>query len=361
MGRGLLEGVTAYATQHHLGWQFGLVDMEVDDDSNVPDGVGPPKADALLGVITPKTAERWTADQRRRIVNISRAYSPEGVQSVICDDVAIARMAAEYLMGKKLGHYAYFGTGVERQEAFADAIRAGGGDYVGHAHSRLPRYDRWIANLPPSTGVLTYNDFRAADVVRQLQRAGRRVPDDIAVLGIDDDTLAGLLSPMPLSSVAPNWYGVGLRAAAVLEELLAGRMLPGPPQTVRPLRVVERASSDFPAVNDPIALAAARMIRTQACSGVTVAQIIDALPLSRRPLERRFAAAFGHTMQNAIHRRRIAEACRLLKESDLPIKAIARKCGFNDPKRFTRMFNTLMKCPPSDYRRAHAANGSAET
>ena len=127
MGQGILEGVTAYVAEHHLPWQFGLIPILGNNQPQEP--AGPPHADALLGIVTEQMAQPWTAEQRRRVVNVSRGHQPEGIASVCCDDHAIGRMAADYLLGKGLQHFASFGWASQRDRTFAQRIAEAGGHY----------------------------------------------------------------------------------------------------------------------------------------------------------------------------------------------------------------------------------------
>ena len=341
-----------YRAQHHRPWRCGLLSASTEGAPADALAVGPPKVDGLIGVITDAMAAQWTAKQRRRVVNVSRSFRPMGVTAVMTDDHAIGRLVADYLMKKDLRQFAAFGEPTERQDAFVAAVTAAGHAYLGHAHRRDRRLKRWFAQLPLGTGVMAYNDVDAGQALHLALDAGRSVPDEIAIVGVDDDPVPNLMAPMPITSVDPDFRTLGFRAAAVLDDLLEGRPAPAEPIRIAPRCVIERASSDFPAISDPHALAAARLIRTRACQGLTVAQVLEQVPLSRRPLERRFFKAFGRTMLTEIHARRLAEACRLLRNSPLPVAAIARRSGFRDPKRFTKVFTATLGRPPSAYRRA---------
>lgn len=351
MGQCILAGFMRYRAEHHRTWGCGL--LQTTHSASVDAlTVGPPHVDGLIGIVTEQMAAQWTPAQRARVVNISRAYNPPGVTSVTTDDRAIGEMVAEYLLGKGLQQFAGFGLATPRQTAFASAVTAAGRSFVGHASFDQRRLKDWFARLPAGTGIMAYNDVDAAAALQAAQDAGRSVPNELVVVGVDDDPVPNLLAPMPISSVDPDFHTIGYRAATVLDDLLEGRACPSAPVRIAPLRVIERASSDFPTISDPHALAAARLIRTRACQGLTVAQILEQVPLSRRPLERRFLQAFGRTMLTEIHARRLAEACRLLRTSDLPVAAIARRSGFRDPKRFTKVFTATLGRPPATYRRS---------
>lgn len=351
MGQGILAGFMAYRAEHHRTWRCGILWMTPEANVDAL-AVGPPTVDGLVGVVTEQMAAQWTPEQRRRVVNISRTYRPPAVTSVTTDDEAIGRVVGEYLLGKGLQQFVAFGLATQRQTAFAATVTGAGKRFLGSATSDQPRIKEWFAQLPSGTGIMAYNDVDAAAALQLAHDAGRSVPNELVVVGVDDDPVPNLLAPMPITSVDPDFRTIGYRAAGVLDDLLEGRAPPASPVRIPPLRVVERASSDFPAIADPHALTAARLIRARACQGLTVAQILEQIPLSRRPLERRFFKAFGRTMLTEIHARRLSEACRLLRTSDLPVAAIARRSGFRDPKRFTKVFTATVGRPPAAYRRS---------
>ena len=358
LGREALEGLAEYLGPR-LDWLCDLISTETARRS--PD-LGPPKADAALGLIQPATAEHWTAEQKRTVVNVSRGHYYPDIANVTCDDVGIGRMAAEYLLGKKLTSFAYIGHEQDdRERAFAERVSTFDNVYercfLG-AWVDQSELEDFLIELPAQTGILVFNDLLAVQVLRTAEALGLAVPEELAVVGVDNDTVQSILAPVPITSVDPDFHRVGYCAAELLDQILK-EGVDARSQTVKipPRGVVEKGSSDFPGLADPLVLRAARIIRQSACDGLMVRDVVADIPLSRRPLELRFREVFGRTLLQEIHRVRAAEAARLLLQTDLPVTTIAQKTGFNRNDRLNAAFRKHTGESPGAYRRHHRKTG----
>jgi LacI family transcriptional regulator len=159
---------------------------------------------------------------------------------------------------------------------------------------------------------------------------------------------------VPITSVDPNFFLIGYEAAKLLDRILKeGYDACTERIYIPPARIVEKASSDFAGINDPFVVQAARFIRRYACEGITAGDVVEAMPLSRRPLERRFRNTFNRTLLQEIQRVRIAEVASLLTRSQLPISAIVEETGFKSHARLTQLFGKLVGMSPAEYRRQH--------
>jgi LacI family transcriptional regulator len=178
------------------------------------------------------------------------------------------------------------------------------------------------------------------------------VPDDVAVLGVDDDAvLCGLASP-PLSSVIPDAPGAGRLAAELLEALLRGERLERHEWLLPPVGIATRQSTDALAINDELVVAAVRHIREHACEGIKVADLAGALGAGRRTLESRFTRRVGHTPHEEIARVQFRRVEQLLAETDLPLATIAARAGFRHTEYMTVAFTRRHGVSPSRWRRA---------
>ena len=213
------------------------------------------------------------------------------------------------------------------------------------------RVHRWMRDLPKPAGILASNDIAArelADICRQL---GLRVPDEVSLLGVDNDDLeCGLASP-PLSSVALPARQVGYDAAKLLDSLILGKPAPREPWFLPPLGVVTRQSTDARAIRDPAVVAAIDFIRAHAAEAIHVDQIASHVVQSRRMLEYKFRDQLGHTILDEIRRVRVGRVKELLAGTDLSMPAIARRTGFSTPQRMAIVFGQLTGQTPSAYRR----------
>ncbi len=353
MGRGVVEGIARYADRRR-DWQFRNAAPDAERSGG---DLGPKTGDAILGVIRPEVLRRWRGKRRRRVVNVSRRRDIPGAANVTCDDRLISRLAAEHLLEKDIEHFAFVGDSGSgsRCDAFVEALdaRARDCDVYIHPDPGQPMgdaLDEWLASLPKPCGLMAFSDGFASDVIGRALKLGIPVPQDLAVIGVDNDTFLSLLSPIPITSVDPDFASIGWRAAEVLDGVLAGKDPPDEPIRIPPRRVVERQSTDFPNETDQLAVRAARLIRQRACDGVSVAEVVDALPVTQRSLERRFRRVFGHTLRDEIIRARMTEARRLLADTRMPVADVAARTGFSDAKHFSTMFRKTHGLPPSHYR-----------
>lgn len=357
MERGVMAGLGSFLGRRRQ-WRLNpYVWQAVERGENVSAS----SADAAFGRITREIAELWPGEARRRVVNVSRGWDVPGASNVTCDDRAIGRMGAEYLLGKGLEAFAWVGFAEpgRRFGQFAWTL-----ERHGHRVERFDLSDRegvqaelaaWLRGLAVPTGLLAFNDDVAMVVLDCAAEAGVGIPDRLAVVGVDNDELRTLFAPVAVTSIDPDFVEVGRRAAETLDAVFKGGDPAAEPIRVPPKGVIERESTDFPGELDPVAVAAARLIRAQATEGINVGDVVDQLPASRRSAGRRFQKAFGRSIAEEITRVRLAEARRLLIESRLPLGEICRRVGYVSAAHFSRLFRKEVGCTPSAYRRGNRA------
>jgi LacI family transcriptional regulator len=301
------------------------------------------------------TAERAKLLPWRRIpcVNVSGRLARVPFASVLPDNEAVGRMAAEHLV--ELGmerlvcatlgdvHFAKL-----RAEGFVQAARAAGRE----VHVRSEHMDatgRFVSGLERPLGLFAVTDHRAREIIGSCLALGLRVPEDVAVVGVDNDELAGLEAGVPLSTVDPAGEAVGYEAAGVLHRMLRGRKVPAV-TLVPPRGLIARASSDITVVDDPDLSHAQRFIRDHAQESPRVKEILAGLGVSRSALEKRFRARFGRTLHDEVVRVKLERARRLLTETGLAVSEVARRSGFSCRSRFFAEFGRRFGETPSAYR-----------
>jgi LacI family transcriptional regulator len=327
------------------------------------------KGDGIIARIeTPAIAAAVGRLKRGRpitVIDVSAGRLLGGVPYVETDDVAIARLAADHFVERDFRHLAFLGDerfrwSDNRRDAFVraamehgrtiDVFRPRGRGR--HGVSEDEAIEKWLGALPKPVGLFACYDIRGRQAVEACRRAGIAVPDEIAVLGCDDDApLCGLSSP-PLSSVIPDAIGAGRLAAELLESLLRGERLERDEWLLPPLGIATRQSTDVLAIDDELVVAAVRHIREHACTGIKVAAVVRAVGISRRVLERRFVARVGHTPHEELARVQFRRVEQLLAETDLPLATIAAKAGFRHPEYMTVAFTRRQGVSPSRWRRA---------
>jgi LacI family transcriptional regulator len=213
-----------------------------------------------------------------------------------------------------------------------------------------PIMTRWLQSLPKPVGVMACNDVCGREVLQACASAGLSIPDDVAVVGVDNDDMMCELSNPPLSSVALDIENAGYAAARILDDLMRGRRTRNRIVYVEPTHVAARRSTDFIAQDDPVLTTALRMIRDHSRLGIGVPEVAERVGVPRRTLERRFAHTIGRSILGEIMRNRIEHAKRLLLETDLPCYNVGTAAGFGSVKSFTRAFRQAVRCPPERFR-----------
>jgi LacI family transcriptional regulator len=210
---------------------------------------------------------------------------------------------------------------------------------------------RWILSLPKPVGIMACNDLRAQQVLMVCDGNGLAVPDEVAVIGVDnDEVICGLARP-PLSSIEQDPEKVGYQAAALPDRLMRGEAPPRKKIVVEPRGVVSRQSTEFVAVADGDAAAALHYIREHACDGIAVDDVLAHVPLSRRTLERRFAALLGRSPREVIVAAQLEHVKRLLSMTDYPLAKIAQLTGFCYVESMCSLFKKTTGRTPGRYRR----------
>jgi LacI family transcriptional regulator len=193
-------------------------------------------------------------------------------------------------------------------------------------------------------------DFRGQQVLDACRRMNIAVPDEVAVIGVDNDELLCELANPPLSSVIPNTYRTGYEAAALLAEMMAGRSFRSEAHLIPPLGVATRQSTDVLAIHDRNIARAIHYIRNNACNGINVQDVIKAVPQSRRLLEKRFMKFLGRTPHEEIIRVQLDRVKQLLTQTDLPLEEIAPRTGFAHVEYLSVAFKRETGMPPSKFR-----------
>jgi LacI family transcriptional regulator len=214
----------------------------------------------------------------------------------------------------------------------------------------------WLKQLPKPVGLMGCYDIRAREVLDACMLAGLAVPDEVAVIGVDNDDLICELAEPRLSSVIPNAHRTGYEAAALLERMLAGERVPPGAYLIPPVGIVTRHSTDMLAVDDPHVAAALRFIRERACDGINVEDVVAAVPLSRRVLETRFKQLTSRTPHAEIQRVQIDRVKQLLTETELTLEAAAHRCGFRHSEYMSVVFKRITGMTPGRFRETSRAS-----
>ena len=329
------------------------------------------KASDVDGVIAhiPHT-KRWREIVPENVPAVISLYtflkSPQFC-NFVTDDSQIGKMAAEYFLGRNFRNFAFFGYknifwSETRGQSFSERLAQAG--FAAHilTQSGLEPMDtrsknsgrlalgEWLLSLPKPLALMACNDDRALDVCDACKATGLDIPHDVAVLGVDNDDLACELANPPLSSISVNNEKAGYEAAALLNQLMSGKKIKKQ-ITAIPTHIVTRQSTDIFAISDPDVVDALRFVQQHVTEDIHVADVVRAVPLSRRVLESRFRKTVGRSILSEIRRARVEQVAQMLIETNLPISEIAKNLSYAGIEHIARYFRREKGMSLIEYRR----------
>lgn len=367
--RDLLRGIADYARVHGP-WSF--YHEEQMHGSAVPPWLKHWKGDGILARI--ESPKQLDAIRRKRLptVDLLGKFHVDGIPTFDNDNRAIARLAAEHLRERGFEQFAYCGlAGVH----YSDNTGACFVEYLAGAGYTVSLYDRssrrvvaaataekqgllgeddlgrWLVSLPKPVGLLACNDLRAQQVLNACNHHEIAVPDEVAVLGADNDEVLCGLSDPPLSSIDPDARRMGHEGAALLERMIDGERPPCEKILIQPAGVVARRSTDVLAIPDRAVATAVQFIREHAREGLGVEQVLRRVRLSRSTLERRFEKYLGRSPKAEILRVQLQHVKQFLIETDYPLPQVAELSGFKHVENMCHFFKRRMGMTPGQFRR----------
>jgi LacI family transcriptional regulator len=282
-------------------------------------------------------------------------------------DEEIARLAARHLIDRGFRHlafYGYPGTRINRWSevrgnVFQQAAAEAGipcSTYTGR-HGTARQWSElqrglmaWVQSLEKPVGLMACNDVRARHVLEACRTLGVRVPEDVALIGVDNDEMICDLTDPPLSSIEQGARRMGYEAAALLDRLMNGETVETLRFVIEPEGVVTRRSTDTLAIEDPEVIAAVRFIRENACKRVQVDDVVRQVGVSHSTLKNRFRAVMGRTIHAEIEHVRLERAKQLIADTDMPLKQVALQTGFQYVQYLTRLFTNRVGQTPAKFR-----------
>lgn len=311
-------------------------------------------------------------------VDVSAELKPSSVPRLVTDDAMVGRMAADYFIDRGFKRLVYYGLSQHyssdvRQEGFCQQASKHGiaarcfQKESAEAEDRAGIFPgtaaRWLKDLPKPTAIFAADDHIGAYLAEACQHLKIRIPEDVALLGVDNDDLYGQLRMPHLSSILQNTQEIGLRAMEMLYRLMHGKKVKASTVLIPPVRVITRLSSDIFGVEDQMVREALGLIQQRLRNGLSVKWLADHLAISRPTMDRRFLAALNRTPAMEIQRIQMETARRLILDSDMPIAQIAQEAGYSSPRQFSTSFHKYFKLTPRDMRKTYryAATGSPDS
>ncbi|HTZ21590.1 MAG TPA: DNA-binding transcriptional regulator [Opitutaceae bacterium] len=368
----MLKGIAQYERSHRPWASF------LDDEARATTDPRWLRSKQWHGVISRHTTPalvKACAELHVPLVDLNDDTPPiPGVPKIRPDNVGVGHLGAEHFIERGYQHFGYCGFSnntwsCERRDGFVEALQLAGhtaniydvrwpGDLTPFWDARQTKaLAAWLRGLPKPAAIMTCNDLRALEVISAAQAADLLVPEEIAVLGANNDAIRCDLSYPPLSSVATNSFQSGYQAAECLAHLMAGRRPTVTDLRIEPTGVVIRHSSDMLAIEDRNVAAALSFIREHACQGISVDLVVRQACASRSQLEKKFRRYFGRSPQAEIRRVQLAKIKQLLLETDFPLKKIAELTGFEHIEYMCVVFKRFTGKSPGEYRKKNQAGG----
>lgn len=364
-GRGLLYGIARYSRLHgpwRVYRRSAGLDSELPEWRDLKIDGAIVRDVTMVGVLASWGFPVIFAQHNRE------SYAP--FPAIITDSAGIGRMGAEHFLDRGFEHFAYCGYDEFvwsrlRAQHFRERLERDGYHVHVYEQPEAPAkrgwkseqnfIAEWLGSLPKPVALMCCNDDRALQVVEACKLAHLYVPDEVAVLGVDNDVLICDLADPPISSVALDTDSAGHAAAKLLDQLMHGAQMAGQEVPVHPTHIVTRMSTDMLAVADREVAAAVRFIRRNPNHMIQVDDVVGATSISRRVLEKRFKAILRRSVYQEIRRVRVNYIIRLLVGSSLRITEIAVKAGFDGVEHVSRYFRKETGMSLREYRKRHAS------
>lgn len=326
------------------------------------------------GVISKELSPKLFAEcAKRGIPCVDLSDYPQktkGVPKIRPDNIAVGHMAAEYFIERGYTNFAYCGYSnmpwsEERRNGFEEALKL-----VNHSYecfsSDHPKYteanwdktnvqkiQKWLDGLPKPLAVLAANDMRGLQVIDACSLMEIQVPEEVSVLGVNNDIIRCELSNPQLSSIPLNSEFYGQTAAKLIGDMMDGQTPDEMEIFIEPSEVITRRSTDAFCIEDPYVTEALHLIKNKACEGITVDWVVDQVNVSRSKLERRFRKYLGKTPQMEIRSVQTQKIKQLLLETNYTLAHIASLTGFEHPEYMSYMFKKNFSITPIQYRKKY--------
>lgn len=366
-GRGLLRGIIRYQREHGP-WSIYFEPRGLNESA--PSWLKSWRGHGILARINDRRTAQIIKRSGIPAVDLRFAVPNLGLPAVGIDNATVVKRALDHFLDRGFTRFAFCGypRGTFRWmdfrgDLFRELVKSRGftcelftgkalrGNHLSREQEQL-QLSRWVNSLPKPIAIMACNDDRGLQLLDACRRAEVRVPDDVSVLGVDNDEFMALLATPPMSSIDINLEGIGYRAAELLDGLMHRKRPPAEPVLLPAGEVISRQSTDSLAIDDPELSAAIRYLRENACKRIRMREVTKATGMERRTLERRMKQVFGRSPKEEALRIQIDEARRLLLSTDLSIKAVAARSGFGNSRYFSKVFRDRVGVAPGQFRRS---------
>lgn len=369
-GRDILSGIAKFIRENN-SWAVFFQDLNLCDET--PGWLKHWKGKGIIARLENDDILSVIHRLNLPTVFLRRVGADAKMPCILTDNNAVSKLCYEHLKERGFRHFAFCGFNgadysEERQNEFFRLVTAAG--LHCHVYSQAHQFRKentakyevsgikdgaqvanWIRQLPKPVGLMACNDMRGQQVLDACRAIGVAVPEEVAVIGVDNDEVVCNLAEPPLSSVVPDAARVGYEAAMLLSEMMAGKKVRQTEIYIKPNRIITRRSTEVLAIEDRRIAVAAHFIREHACEGIGVNDVLRVVPMSRSFLDQRFRKVLGRSPKEEIQRVRLQRAAGLLCDTDWSVKRISDDVGFYDQFHFSRVFKKAYRHSPAHYRK----------
>ena len=360
-----LKGIAHYERTHQLWTAFHDDQARVETE---PHWLRKKKWDGVISRHTTPALVQECTKLKIPLVDLNDIAPYPGIPKIRPDNVGMGHLGAEHFMERGHQHFGFSGFAndgwsCERRDGFLEALQLADRKCnvfdVTYPGDTTPSWDdeqieslkTWLKQLPKPVAVMACNDMRAQQIITAAHECEILVPEEVSVLGVNNDSIRCALTYPPLSSVIPNAFQSGYQAAETMSEMLAGQKPKDFDQRIEATGVMTRPSSDILAINDRNVALALSYIREKACQGISVEEVMKYAFASRSQLEKKFRHHLRRSPQAEIRRVQVAKIRQLLLETDFPLKKIAELTGFEHVEYLSVVFKRLTGESPGGYRK----------
>jgi LacI family transcriptional regulator len=365
--REVIAGIAAHLSSTRASWDLFL---EEDFRLRLP-GIEHWQGDGIIADFDDPAVAAALSRTRIPVVAVGGSYAsetnyPTGVPYVATDNFKLIKLAHDHLIEAGLRHFAMFSLpeaqenrwAQERETAFRKLmtddkmepqIYRGLGTSAASWDEAVEQQIKWLHSLPKPVGIIAVTDARARQLLQACIMANIEVPEQVALIGIDNDPLARMLTRIPLSSVIQGAQEMGRTAAHLLDQMLHGVRLQGTRVMVPPVGINVQTSTRHEAPKHPHVMRARHFIRQYACQGIKTHQVAEYVGISRSSLESYFRQELDCSVHDVILRFKLDAATERLARGDSSIAEVALTCGFTSVQYMHAVFKRELGCTPRAY------------